>query len=448
MPLEKSNLDRVLKTSLGEAGYRIVERLEDAGYDTWWVGGSAREILGGHVPVDIDIATAATPEQVKTVFPKANLAAAALGSVRVTQGKHTFEVTTFRKDDKASDGRHPESIVFGTHAEDGERRDFTVNALYLHPISRELFDPHGGEADLREKLVRFIGEPATRIKHDALRILRAVRLRATLDGQYHPDTYAALREHAEFIEILSGQRQLEELEKILAKPRASIALEDLWELGVLERMLPELWACKGIPQPANYHKEGDVWEHAKQCVDYFRPDDDADVRLAALFHDCGKADTFSLKERIRFDHHAEVSSVKAAQALKRLQCPGKRIAKIEWMIKHHMMMGVFTELSDERKAHWYHHPWFADLLRLMWLDIAGTTPSVYDLYDSIVADYHHFLDTHPRPEKALLTGEEVMDILGLPPGEEVGKALQSLHEAQIRKEVNSKEEARAFVKKR
>ena len=447
MPLPKETIAKTLATPQGECAYKVVETLFDAGHDTWWVGGAVRDMLLGYVPEDIDVATAALPEQICTVFKRCDRTHAQYGSVRVPAGKDMFEVTTFREDDEASDGRHPESIVYGERERDAKRRDFTVNAIYWHPISQAFYDPFDGQKDLEERLVRFIGEPGVRIKHDALRMLRAVRLRAAIDGQYHPETYRALQEQAILVEQLSGSRRFEELEKMLAGPRPARALEDLWELGILRRFLPELHACKGIPQPADYHHEGDVWEHTMKCIAVFREDDDADLRLATLFHDAGKAETFSLKGRIRFDHHATVSAEVAERALRRLQCSGKRIEKIAWLIKHHMMMLTFFEIDEQRKAHWYFHPWFGELLRIFQLDIAGTDPADYGLYDRILADYHAFLDSHPRPRKPLLTGNEVMEILGLSPGEKVGEILQRLHDAQMRKEVHGKQEARALLER-
>ena len=445
MPLSKDIIARTLKTPEGEGAYAIVEKLMDAGFDTWWVGGCVRDMLMAKVPTDIDIATVASPQQIMRHFPKGDDTGAALGSIHVPLGASIFHVTTFREDDVASDGRHPEGVLFGTREKDAERRDFTVNALYFQPISRELFDPFQVEKDLKERLVRFIGDPATRIKHDALRMLRAVRLRAMIEGQYHPETYRALQEQAPLIEILSGSRKLEELEKMLLGAHPDRALEDLWELKLLEHFLPELAICKGIPQPADYHHEGDVWEHILLCARSFKEEHGIDVRLAAIFHDCGKAETFSIKERIRFDQHASVSGDLTKKALDRLQITSKRREKIVWLIRHHMMMNAFEEMNDERKAHWYYHPWFPELLQLFWLDIAGTKPSDFGFYEGILKDYHHFLDSHPRPPKSLLTGEEVMDILGLKPGEEVGAILQLLYAEQISKRITTKKEAKLFV---
>lgn len=447
MEIDKKAVDRLLATPYGEAAYAAVETLVDAGFEAWWVGGATRDLALGIVPKDIDIATSAKPDEVRKLFRDAKEDVRGLASMRVTVKTFPFELTTFRKESDASNARHPETIEFSTREADVARRDFTVNAIYYQPVSRETFDPENGLLDASEKLVRFIGDPATRIAHDALRILRAVRLRALIDGQYHPATYAALRDHTELTGTLSGSRQLEELEKMLAGPNPARALEDLWELGILKVIVPELYACKGVAQPADYHHEGDVWEHLLACTRAFRPEDDADVRLAALFHDVGKPETFGVKERIRFDHHASVSADIAATVLSRCQAPAKRVEKIDWLIRHHMAMGTFADLSDERKAHWYFHPWFNHLLRVFWLDIAGTTPSDFTLYDAIVKDEHAFLDAHPRPQKPLLTGARVMELLGIRPGEEVGRVLRALHDAQVRKEVTTKKEAEDFVRK-
>lgn len=452
MPLPQQIIAQTLDTDLGKRAYAVVETLTDAGHDTWWVGGCVRDMLEGKIPHDIDIATSAKPEQILKLFARAKGEGEQFGSTRVLQGDSEFEVTTFREDDEASDGRHPESVVFGTREQDGRRRDFTVNALYFQPISRELYDPFGGESDLKERLIRFIGEPALRIRHDALRILRAVRFRALIDGQYHPETYTALREQIAVIDVLSGERILSELSKMLLGPHPERAFEDLWEIGALKQLIPELDACKGIPQPKDYHHEGDVWDHTLQCLKSFEPEHGIDVRIATLFHDSGKVETFSLTRstgsgqatRIRFDHHASISGDIVSAVLKRLQVSKKRIQKIDWLVRHHMSM-TFLDMTEDRKSHWYHHPWFTELLQLFWLDIAGTTPANYTLYEQIIADYHRYLDQNPTPKKPLLKGDEVMEILGLKTGAEVGEVLKELETLQRQKKITTKKEAREHL---
>lgn len=440
-------IDRTLDTPHGEAAYKVIERLMDAGHEAWWIGGAVRDMLCGKIPHEIDMASSALPADVIKIFPKNDSYGAPLGTIVVSVSGHSFEITTYREDDTASDGRHPESVRFGSKEKDAQRRDATVNALYWNPVSHELYDPCNGESDIKERLVRFIGDPETRIKHDALRILRMIRLRTILDGQYHPETYAALKRNSHLVSGLSGMRVLQELEKLLRTDTPSKGLEDWLETGVLKHVFPELEACKGVAQPREYHHEGDVWDHLKRCTDSYTEDFGIDVRIAGLFHDIGKATTFVLKERIRFDHHAEASAAIIGQTFKRLQMSQDRIKKLQWLIEHHMMMDAFHKLSDERKAHWYFHPWFQELLQLFWIDIKGTIPGDSKLYDFIIADYDTFLNSHPRPEKPLLSGEEIMTIAGLSPGEEVGKAIRLLKDAQVRKDITSKAEAKKFLQK-
>ncbi len=446
MSLNQEIIDRTFHSPHGGAAYKVVEMLLDAGFEAWWVGGGVRDMFLEQIPDDIDIATNAKPEEVIKLFPKNDDTAAALGAVIISLEGHTFEVTTFREEHELSNGRHPESVTFSTREKDAERRDITINCLYWHPISGELFDPFEGEKDINERLIRFIGDPSTRIEHDALRLLRVIRFRALIDGQYHPDTFNALHTQAKKIEVLSGERRFQELEKILLGPHPEVAFEDLWETDVIEHLLPELHKCKGVAQPADYHKEGDVWNHTMLAIASFTEDYEADVRWATLLHDIGKPETFSVKERIRFDEHAPVSADIAGNILKRLQCTKKRTEKIEWIVGHHMMMGTFAEMNDERKAHWYYHPWFTELLQLFWLDIAGTEPHDHTLYESIISDYNAFLDAKPLPPKPLLRGDEVMDILGIQPGERVGEVMKELYDAQVRKDITSKKEAEEFVR--
>lgn len=448
MPISKDIIDRALASPQGEQGYRACEMLLDAGFDAWWVGGCVRDMLLGEIPDDIDIATNATPDEITNMFEKYDNTAAALGAVIISLHGQQFEVTTYRKEHELSDGRFPASVEFTNRENDAERRDITINALYWNPISSELWDPYEGEKDLKEGLIRFIGDPATRIEHDALRLLRVIRFRARIHGQYHPDTFSALHECSTLVKSLSGERRYREIEKILLGPHPEIAFEDMWETDVIEYLIPQLHACKGVAQPSSAHTEGDVWNHTMQVIASFTDDHSADTRWAALLHDIGKPITFSIdNERIRFNEHASKGAEIAKTVLDALQFPSKRREKICWLIEHHMMMGTFADIDDTRKHHWYYHPWFIELLQVFWLDIAGTTPSNFDLYESIITDYNAFLDANPRPQKPLLDGEDVMEALGIQPGEQVGKILKALEEAQQKKKIQTKEEALEFIQR-
>ena len=233
---------------------------------------------------------------------------------------------------------------------------------------------------------------------------------------------------------------------MLLGPHPELAFEDLWETDIIEYLLPELHACKGVGQPAKWHGSKDVWDHTMKCVSLFTEDHKADVRWATLFHDIGKPPTFSIDdERIHFNDHAKVGSELVVNIYNRLECPKKRSEKISWLVAHHMMMATFTDLSVERKSHWYYHPWFIELLQLFWLDAAGCAVQNFELYESIVQDYNHFLDEHPLPPKPLLDGHEVMEILELQPGEKVGEIMKKLYDAQISGEITSKNEAKKYL---
>jgi len=446
MSLSKEIIDRTLGTPHGSQGYTVCERLLDAGFEANWVGGCVRDMLIGIIPNDIDIATSANPKQITKLFDKYDDTAAALGAVIVSVEGHAFEVTTYRQEHKLSDGRFPESVEFTDRAHDAARRDITINALYWNPISSELIDPFGGEEDLQEKLIRFIGDPEVRLQHDALRLLRVIRFRALINGQYHPDTFSAMHELASTISVLSGERRLRELQKMLMGPHPEVAFEDLWETDVIEHLIPELHACKGVAQPSSAHEEGDVWDHTMQLISSFTEDHNADTRWAGLLHDIGKPSTFSIdSERIRFNKHAKEGGKLAKNLLDRLQFPSARRDKICWLIEYHMMMGTFFDIDDSRKHHWYYHPWFIELLQVFWLDIAGTSPSDFSMYEQIIKDYNKFLDSNPRPQKSLLSGDEVMNTLGIQPGEQVGKVLRALFEAQNEKSISTKKEALEFI---
>lgn len=437
------------KTSL-----KLVQILQDAGYEAYWAGGCVRDFLLKKEPQDYDIATNATPDQIEAVFEKTIRKTIpigkAFGVILALEGAHQFEVATFRSDSGYSDGRRPDAVLF-THAEeDAKRRDFTINGIFYDPIAEKIYDFIGGQADLKEKLIRFIGDPHQRIQEDHLRILRAIRFKNLLNFQYHPDTYHALTTHAALADKVSGERLRDELNKILMAENTECtlsALEDLLETGVLEVVLPELYAMKGVAQPTQYHHEGDVWEHAKRSLDALSKYASLNVRWATLLHDVGKPVTFKLKERIRFDHHAQEGAKIASQLLRRLAFPRKALDEITWLIEHHMMLPQLLDMPLGRQRHWFLLPNFRDLLAVFEADIAGTDPARYDIYTQLLERYNETLEKFPTPPKPLLTGHEIMEILTIKPGEKIGEISAILREKQLAHELSTKKQAIVWLKK-
>ncbi|MHB0957205.1 MAG: CCA tRNA nucleotidyltransferase [Pirellulaceae bacterium] len=235
----------------------IVQKLRAAGFEALWAGGCVRDELLGLVPKDYDVATNATPDQVRTCFGKRHTRAigAAFGVVAVLgrPGEGPIEVATFRRDAAYSDGRHPDAVAFSTACEDARRRDFTMNGLFFDPLTGEVLDYVGGQADLAAGVVRAIGDPYERFAEDKLRMLRAARFASTFDFSLDADTAAAVQREAPSITIVSAERIAAELKKILVPDSRARGAELLRELRLLEAILPEsrvLFDRDGVPPDA------------------------------------------------------------------------------------------------------------------------------------------------------------------------------------------------------
>lgn len=425
----------------------IVETLQKKGFQAYWAGGCVRDMLLGITPKDFDIVTSALPEQIESIFEKTIPVGKQFGVIVAVKDTHHFEIATFRSDAASSDGRRPDAVTFTDAREDAIRRDFTVNALFYDPIADRIIDHVDGQKDLDAKLIRFIGDPSARINEDYLRILRAIRMKNTFQFQYHPDTYAALKAHAHVVTRISAERIADELNKMILSPHPRTAFEEMDDVGVLQYLMPEMLKMKGVAQPYEYHHEGDVWEHAMRSIEAISPTAPLEVRWATIFHDIGKPDTFALKERIRFDHHASRSRDIAVEILTRLKFPRRMIDHVGWIVEHHMSMVPLVEMPLARRLHWFHHPLFLELMEVCRADAMGTDPPNIGLYKKIMELYHTDLASVPRPPESLLDGKELMEITGLPPGPKVGKILQKLAEKQLTKEIATREEAIAWVKR-
>ncbi|MFA5792434.1 MAG: CCA tRNA nucleotidyltransferase [Candidatus Gracilibacteria bacterium] len=429
-----------------KTAYQIVKTLQDAGFKAYLAGGCVRDMLLKKEPKDFDIATSALPEQIENIFADTYPVGRSFGVMHVIENGFTFEIATFRNDSGYSDGRRPDAVTF-THAEDdAKRRDFTINAIFYDPILDEIHDFVGGRNDLTNRLIRFIGNPHDRILEDHLRIIRAIRFKNTLGFGYHPDTYEAIKKHAPLADKVSWERVRDELNKIIMARSAPTAFEDMQDTGVLPYVLPELEACKGMPQPMQYHTEGDVWTHLMDALKSLPQSADLVDHWAVIFHDIGKPETFKIAERIRFDHHSEVSAELAERIMRRLRFPRKDIDTISWVVRHHFMMQQLLDMPDGRKHHWFLDERFPHLLMLFYADAAGITPNDFTMYNKVKEAYQTCLKHFPVRPKPLLTGAEVMETLGLKAGPRVGEILQEIAEKQLGHELKTREEAITWLK--
>lgn len=429
----------------------IISLLQKAGYKAYLAGGSVRDMIMEEqfVPKpsqDYDIATDAKPEDIEAILPKTYSVGKNFGVILAVVNGFHFEIATFRSDSGNTDGRRPDAIYYSSPKEDARRRDFTINALFYDPVEEKLYDFVGGEKDIEAKLIRFVGNPDVRIKEDHLRILRAVRFKNEFNFQYHPETYQALKKYAHLVSYISADRIREELSKMLknTSPRSSV-FEDMFDLGILQHILPEITNLKGVAQPYAYHQEGDVYEHTMRSIDSCTKNTNLDVLYAVLFHDIGKAETFKVEDRIRFDGHVSLSGEMTDIILLRLNFSRKKRQKIVWLVKHHMLMGALLTMPIGRKRRWFLDEWFKDLLQVFKADIAGSTPTDYSMYNNVMALYRETMANLPKKLPKLVSGNEVMKHLNIPQGEKLGKIMDAIETAQLEGTISSKEDVWKFL---
>lgn len=218
----------------------VCARLRKAGFQALLAGGCVRDLLMGREPNDFDVATDATPDQIEALFDRAIAVGKAFGVIILPFDDFQIEVATFREDLEYKDGRRPEGVKFSNAKADAQRRDFTVNALFLDPETNEVVDYVAGRKDIAAKILRTVGSPNLRFDEDKLRILRALRFAAQLDFQIEPKTLAAIRERASEVSVVSRERIRDELLKLLKTPRRSKGLELLIETNVIDGAFPEI----------------------------------------------------------------------------------------------------------------------------------------------------------------------------------------------------------------
>ena len=314
------------------------------GREVCLVGGAVRDMLRGKKAKDWDLATDAAPEEVTGIFlsarPRGRVFPTGVkhGTVTVLYRGHTMEITTYRTEAGYADGRRPDQVHYAASIEeDLSRRDFTMNAIALRLPKGEKIDPYGGEADLKSRIIRCVGNPQERFAEDGLRPLRALRFAAQLSFDLEAETLAAIPPALETCAKVSSERVRDEIEKIIASDKPSRAFLPMEQTGLLRLFLPELAACRGVEQKG-FHRF-DVLDHSLLACDYAAARQfDQDVRIAALLHDVGKVPTRALGENgvwTFYQHEAESEKI-ARNILFRLRFPNALADSVCHLIKEHM----------------------------------------------------------------------------------------------------------------
>jgi poly(A) polymerase len=427
----------------------ICETLRRSGFQALLVGGCVRDLLLGREPADYDVTTDALPHQVMGLFSEHVAVGAQFGVILIPREELKVEVATFRSDIGYSDGRRPDCVAFSkTAEEDVQRRDFTINGLLMRHDTGEVLDYVGGQADLRARVIRAIGEADRRFAEDKLRMLRAVRFAARFGFEIEPATLRAIRRHMEEIRQVSPERLRDELTKMLTEGAARRAFELLDVTGLLQQVLPEIGAMKGVEQPPQYHPEGDVWIHTRLMLEGLPAGVSSTLAWGVLLHDVGKPPTFKSAsetgDRIRFDGHVDVGVRMTEEICHRLRFSNEDTEQILALVENHMRFKDVESMRASTLKRFVRLPHFDEHLALHRLDCLSSHGNLdsYDLVRRFIAE------TPPeqvRPER-LITGDD-LQAMGFRPGPVFSQILGSLEDAQLEGQVKTREEAAQFVLK-
>ena len=423
---------------------RVVETLRRAGFQALLAGGCVRDLALGRVPKDWDVATDAGPEEVAALFEHTVPVGAQFGISLVVLDEGDYEVARFRRDGPYRDSRRPASIEPADARADAARRDFTINGLFYDPESGELLDYVGGQRDLDDKVLRAIGDPAARFAEDHLRLLRTVRFAARLGFTIEPATWDALCAQVESIASVSAERIRDELTLLLTEGGAKCGLRLLDQSGLLEAVLPEVAAMRGVPQDAEFHPEGDVWTHVQLLFDHL-DEPSAELAWSALLHDIGKPSTMVRAERIRFHGHDAIGAKIAAAICGRLRMSNEARRVIGTLVADHMRISHVRQMRSSTLVRLLREPHFPELLELHRADCLASHGKL-DLYEFCQEQLAALKKEHLRPP-ALLTGDDLI-ALGFAPGPLFREILAAVEDAQLEGRLDNYQSALRFVQRK
>lgn len=406
----------------------VVQKLRQAGYESYWAGGCVRDQLLGRTPKDYDVATAATPDQVQEQFGRRRTLpiGVAFGVICVLgpKGAGQIEVATFREDKGYSDGRRPDAVAYCSAKEDALRRDFTINGLFYDPIEQRVIDFVHGQEDLQAKVVRAIGDPSLRFEEDKLRMLRAVRFAATFEFALDPATAEVVRRMASEVTVVSAERIAAEMERMLVHPNRAIAFHLLRDTKLLEMILPELEAF--------FREKPDRREPTFQVFARLEPievtpNDGQDrsamaVALATL-----------LREAIDVETIEEIC--------RRWRLSNRVTGRAVWLSKYHRTLAQAKSLRWSELQPILIEPGINDLLCML----EAVSVIEPELCDNLAYCRECLAQppevVNPAP---LLDGGDLLR-QGIKPGPELGRLLALVRTAQLDGQIATKEEAMRLV---
>ncbi len=404
----------------------VVRKLRAAGFEAYWAGGCVRDQLLGREAKDYDVATTATPEEVRGLFGarRTVLVGVAFGVVRVLgpPAAGPIEVATFRQDVGYSDHRRPDAVEFSTPEADALRRDFTINGLFYDPLEDRVIDFVGGQDDLARGIIRAIGDPQARLAEDKLRLLRAVRFAAGLDYQLDMATRVAIEAMAAEVTRVSVERIAAEMRLMLAAPSRARAVHLLDEVGLLDAILPEVARARRSVEATPIGRPGDeAWAVALEVLEAL-VSSRFPVALAALlypFVDAAASEAIGRRWKLSNDERA----------------------RTRWLVEHHGLLLEARRLPWPRLQRVLIHEGIDDLLAL---DEAAARAAEVELADIEFCRQRLALPREVLDPTPLVTGDDLI-AHGVPRGKQYPRLLEAVRDAQLEGRITTREEALRLV---
>ncbi|MCB9890024.1 MAG: CCA tRNA nucleotidyltransferase [Planctomycetes bacterium] len=429
----------------------LCEDFARAGLCAYLCGGTARDLLLGISPSDFDIAVAAPPERVAAVIGaearsgyvrEADSRSERHGTTRLRHERRVVDVTSFRAEGAYSDARHPDAVRFVDDiALDAARRDFTINAIYVDPLTDQVVDPVDGRSDLVTRRLRVIGDALARLIEDPLRVLRALRFASTHDCVPDASCHAAILGAASRVISVSKPRVRDELERTFVGRGRGRALGLLVSCGVAAVTIEGLAELADVPQPPEYHPEGDVLRHTALVLACLEEPVDPRLAWAAVFHDIGKRDTLEFAaDRIRFHGHDQISATRAHAWLSAHGARREFADDVTSIIEEHIRIAAVPGFRAARRARFLLDPLFPLHMAFHRADCLASHGKL-DIHRALLELRASLPPEKPAP---LLSGKDLV-AAGFRPGPAIGILLRALEEARFEGAVNTRTEGLDFV---
>ena len=437
----------------------IIMKLQDNGFEAYLVGGYVRDMILGVKSKDKDIATNADPETLEKLFKEQDIKSA--GKSFLVTFINGIEVATFRTDHyNGLNDKNVKIEKVRTAEEDAKRRDFTINSLFFDPVKNQIIDYVGGQDDLKNKIIRFTGDPKKRIWEDPNRIIRACRFLAKIDGDFDKETFEILKTYSDYVEtMIKSERIRLELIKAMSIKKASLFFRALHDINALKYIFPSMdnsYLHPGGP----YHIE-DIFDHLMMAGDHCSTRYPIE-KLAAYLHDIGKPISSRINPRtddLWFEGHAETGDVAARVELENLRFSAEEINIISYLIKLHMRISYsrMTPKGIRRtlKALYDAGVPYKSLLRVSICDKMGGLKSQkhYSCKDvmELAGDFRKVINEKPAKKfgDLKLNGNDIMEITGLKPSPKIGEILNYLLDQVLDEpELNEREKLIELMKEK